>query len=89
MVWEVEEHSTAVSRFLLGLSTKMVECCTPKICFCVVHGLLEKRSELVRLVASVQKAVKEELEFLRDVLLIFRDGCNNQIDGLKVGIYPV
>ena len=52
-------------------------------------GLLEKRSELVRLVASVQKAVKEELEFLRDVLLIFRDGCNNQIDGLKVGIYPV
>jgi hypothetical protein len=30
MVWEVEEHSTAVNRFLLGLSTKMVECCTPK-----------------------------------------------------------
>jgi len=70
MVWEVEEHLTAVSRFLLGLSTKMVECCTPKICFCVVHGLLEKRSELVRLTASVQKAVKEELEFLRDVLCI-------------------
>ncbi len=21
--------------------------------------------------------------------LDFRDGCNNQIDGLKVGIYPV
>ena len=43
---------------------------TPKVYFCVVHGLLEKRSELVRLVASVQKAVKEELEFLRDVLRI-------------------
>ena len=60
----------AVSRFLLGLSTKMVECCAPKVCLCVVHGLLEKRSELVRLVAPVQKAVKEELEFLHDVLLI-------------------
>jgi hypothetical protein len=70
MVWEVEEYSTAVSHFLLGLSTKTVECCTPKICFGIVHGLLEKRSELVRLVASVQKAVKEELEFLRDVLRI-------------------
>ncbi len=70
MVWEVEEHSTAVSRFFLGLSTKMVECCTPKICFCVVNGLLEKRSELVNLVAYVQKVVKEELEFLRDVLRI-------------------
>ena len=70
MVWEVEEHLTAVSRFFLGLSTKMVECCTPKIRFCIVHGLLEKRSELVRLVAPVQKAVKEELEFRRDVVCI-------------------
>jgi len=23
------------------------------------------------------------------LFLIFRDGCNNQIDGLKAGIYPV
>ena len=70
MVWEVEEYSAAVGRLFLGLSTKMVERCTPKICFCVVHGLLEKKSELVRLVASVQKAVKDELEFLHDVLRI-------------------
>jgi hypothetical protein len=70
MVWEVEEYSTAVGRFFLGLSTKMFERCTLKICFCIVYGLLEKRSELVGLVASVQKPVKEELEFLHDVLCI-------------------
>ena len=70
MVWEVEEYLLALSRFLLGLSTKMVKGCTPKICFCVVHRLLEKRCELVFLVAPVQKAVKEEFEFLRDVDLI-------------------
>ena len=61
MVWEVEEYSAAVGRLFLGLSKKMVERCTPKVCFCFVHGLLEKRSELVRLVASVQKVVKEDL----------------------------
>ena len=60
----------AVGCLYLGLGTKMVERCTPKICFCVVHGLLEKRDELVRHVASVQKAVKEELEFLCEVLCI-------------------
>ena len=70
MVWEVEEYLAAVGCLFLGLSTKMVKRCTPKVCFCVVHGLLEKRSELVRLVASVQKAVKEDLEFLHDVLCI-------------------
>jgi hypothetical protein len=41
-----------------------------KICYCIVYGLLEKRSEFVGLVASVQKPVKEELEFLHDVLCI-------------------
>ena len=56
MVWEVEEHSMAVSCLFLGLSTKMIQCCTPKVYFCIVHGLLEKRSELVRLVAPVQKS---------------------------------
>ena len=59
MVWEVEEYLAAVGRLFLGLSTKMVKRCTLHICFCVVYGLLEKRSELVRLVASVQQAVKE------------------------------
>jgi hypothetical protein len=47
MVWEVEEYLAAVGRLFLGLSTKMVERCTLKICFCVVHGLLEERGELV------------------------------------------
>ena len=70
VVWEVEEYSSAVSRLLLGLGTKVVESCTLEIYLGVVHGLLEKRSELVRLVAPVQKAVKEELEFPNDVLLI-------------------
>ena len=64
MVWEVEEHSAAMGCLFLGLSTKMFECCTLKICRCIFYGLLEERSELVRLVASVQKSVKEELEFL-------------------------
>ena len=70
MVWEVKEYLAAVGCLFLGLSTKMVEHCTLKICFCVVHGLLEKRGELVRLVASIQKAMKEELEFLHNVLCI-------------------
>ena len=70
MVWEVEEHTMALSCLLLGLSTKMIQRCTPKVYFCIVHCLLEQRSELVRLVAPVQKAVEEELEFLRDVVRI-------------------
>ena len=70
MVWEVEEYSAAVGRLFLGLSTKMLKCCALKVCFCVVHGLLEGRSELVGLVSSVQKPVKEELEFLHDVFCI-------------------
>ena len=70
MVWEVEEYSAAVGRLFLGLSTKMVKRCTLKICCCVVHGLLEERSEFIGLVASVQKTVEEELEFLHDVLCI-------------------
>ena len=60
----------AVTCLLLGLSTTMNQCCTPKVYFCIVHGLLEKRSELVRLVAPVQKAVKEELKLLCDVFRI-------------------
>jgi len=70
VVWEVEEYSSAMSCLLFGTSTKVVKCCTLEICFGVVYGLLEERSELVWLVASVQEAVKEELEFLHDVLLI-------------------
>ena len=70
MVWEVEEYSSAVSRLLLGLGAKVVKSCTLEIYLGIVHGLLEKRSELVRLVAPVQKAVKEELEFRRDVVCI-------------------
>ena len=48
----------------------MLKCCALKVCFCVVHGLLEGRSELVGLVSSVQEPVKEELEFLHDVFFI-------------------
>ena len=43
---------------------------TLKVCLCIVDGLLERRSELVGLVASVQRLVKEELEFLLYVLRI-------------------
>ena len=70
MVWEMEEYSSAVSRLFLGLGTKVVKSCTLEIYPGVVHGLLEKRSELVRLVAPVQKAVKEELKLLCDVFRI-------------------
>ena len=70
MVWEVEEYSTAVGHFFLGLSTEVFKCCTLKIPFCIVYGLLEKRGELVGLVASIQKPVKEELEFFHDVPFI-------------------
>ena len=70
MVWEVEEYSSAVGRLFLGLGTNVVKRCTLEVYHGVVHGLLEKRSELVRLVAPVQKAVKEELEFRRDVICI-------------------
>jgi hypothetical protein len=70
MEWEMKEYSAAVGRLFLGLSTKMFKCCTMKICRCIIYGLLEERSELVRLVASVQKAMKEELEFLHYVLCI-------------------
>ena len=38
----------------------MVESCASKVCDSVVHSLLEKRSELAGLVASVQETVKEE-----------------------------
>ena len=59
-----------MSCLLLGLSTKMVKSCMPKVCFGVVHRLLEERSELARLVAPVKEAVEEELEFLHDVFHI-------------------
>jgi hypothetical protein len=59
-----------VGRLLLGLSPKVVEGRTLEIYLGVVHGLLEERSELARLVAPVKEAVKEELEFFHDVLLI-------------------
>ena len=70
MVWEVEEYSPAVGRFLLGLSTQVVKSRTLEICFGVVHGLLEERSELAGLVPPVEEAVNEELEFLHDVPLV-------------------
>ena len=70
MVWEVEEYSTAVGHFFLRLSTEVFKRCTLKMSFCIVYGLLEERSELVGLVASVQEPVKEELEFLHDVPFI-------------------
>ena len=54
MEWEMKEYLAVVGRLFLGLSTKMLKCCTLKICLCIVDGLLEKRSELVGLVASVQ-----------------------------------
>ncbi len=41
----------------------MFKRCALKICLCIVNGLLEKRSEMTGLVASVQKSVEEELEF--------------------------
>ena len=41
----------------------MLKRCSLKICFCIVNGLLEERSEMTGLVASVQKSVEEELEF--------------------------
>ncbi len=47
-----------------GLSTKVLKRSTLKVCLRIVDGLLERRSELVGLVASVQRLVKEELEFL-------------------------
>ena len=61
MIWEVEEDSAAVGHFFLGLKSKVVQRCTLKISLCIVHGLLEERGELVRLVASIQEPVKEEL----------------------------
>ena len=70
MVCEVEEYPPAMSRFLLGLGPKVVEGRTLEISLGVVHGFLEERSELAGLVAPVQEAVKEELEFLHDVLFI-------------------
>ena len=70
MVCEVEEYPLAMSRFLLGLGPKVVEGRTLEISPGIVHGFLEERSELAGLVASVQEAVKEELEFLHDVLFI-------------------
>ena len=70
MEWEMQEYKAAVGRLFLGLSTKMLKRSTLKVCLCIVDGLLERRSELVGLVASVQKLVKEELEFLLYVLRI-------------------
>jgi hypothetical protein len=67
MVWEVEEYSTAVGHFFLRLGTEVFERCTLKMSFCIVYGLLEERSQLDGLVASVQESVEEELEFLHDV----------------------
>ena len=66
MVWEVEEYLAAVDRLFLGFSTKMLQRFTLKICLCIVYSVLEERSELVGLVASVQKSVIEEFEFLHD-----------------------
>ena len=70
MEWEMQEYKAAVGRLFLGLSTKMLKRSTLKVCLCIVDGLPERRSELVGLVASVQKPVKEELEFLLYVFCI-------------------
>jgi len=45
----------------------VVQGCT---CLGIVHRLLEEGDELGPLVASVEEAMEEELEFLHDVLRI-------------------
>ena len=70
MVWQVEEHSFAMGCLLLGPSTKVVQSRTSKIGLGVVHWLLEEVDQLARLVASIEEAMEEELEFLHDVLRI-------------------
>jgi hypothetical protein len=45
----------------------VVQGCT---CLGIVHHLLEEGDDLGRLVASVEEAMEEELEFLHDVLCI-------------------
>ncbi len=70
MVWQVEEHSFAMGCLLLGPSTKVVQGHTLKIGLGIVHCLLEEVDQLAHLVASIEKAMEEELEFLHDVLCI-------------------
>ncbi len=48
----------------------MVQGCASKVRLGIVHRLLEEGDELGRLVASVEGATEEELEFLHDILCI-------------------
>ena len=48
----------------------MVQGCALKVRLGIVHSLLEEGDELGRLVASVEEAMEEELEFLHDILRV-------------------
>jgi hypothetical protein len=48
----------------------VVQGCASKVRLGIVHTLLEEGGELGRLVASVEEAMEEELEFLHDILRI-------------------
>ena len=48
----------------------MVQGCALKVHLGIVHSLLEEGDELGHLVASVEEAMEEELEFLHDIFCI-------------------
>jgi hypothetical protein len=48
----------------------VVQGCASKVRLGIVHSLLEEGDELGRLVASVEEAMEEELEFLHDILRV-------------------
>ena len=48
----------------------MVQGCASKVRLVIVHSLLEEGDELGRLVASVEEAMEEELEFLHDTFRV-------------------
>ena len=66
----MQEYAAAMGCLFFELSTKVLKRSTLKVCLRIVDGLLERRNELVGLVASVQKSMKEEPEFLLYVLYI-------------------
>ena len=70
VVWQVEEHLFAMGFLLLRPSTKVVQGRTLKIGLGIVHCLLEEVNQLALLVASIEEAMEEEVEFLHDVLHI-------------------
>ncbi len=60
VVWQVEEYLLVVSHLVLGPCLKVVKSHASQVGLDIVHRILEERSELGQLVASIKEAMKEK-----------------------------